>query len=107
MYNTLYMYMYHSTCIVHVHVHVYMCMCSSYVLHVSLTICLTVQDRVGRPTEGRQMGVVDPGSNMIALHLYCGMLKVVPLQLDSTEPLTAFNIRSGTAGQSGHSAMHV
>jgi DNA damage-binding protein 1 len=52
-----------------------------------------VKDRVGRPTEGRQMGVVDPGSNMIALHLYCGMLKVVPLQLDSTEPLTAFNIR--------------
>lgn len=51
------------------------------------------QDRVGRPTEGRQIGVVDPDGSVIVLHLYCGMLKVVPLQLDSTEPLTAFNIR--------------
>ena len=31
---------------------------------------------------------------MIALHIYCGMVKIVPLELDSTEPLTAFNIRS-------------
>ena len=53
------------------------------------------QDRVGRPTEGRQIGVVDPDGSVIVLHLYCGMLKVVPLQLDSTEPLTAFNIRCG------------
>lgn len=52
-----------------------------------------VKDRVGRPTEGRQIGVVDPDGSVIVLHLYCGMLKVVPLQLDSTEPLTAFNIR--------------
>ena len=52
------------------------------------------QDRVGRPTEGKQIGLVDPTGSLIALHLYCGMLKIVPLQLDSAEPLTAFNIRS-------------
>ena len=52
-----------------------------------------IQERVGRPTEGRQIGIVHPSGKAIVLHLYCGMLKVVPLQLDSTEPLTAFNIR--------------
>lgn len=30
---------------------------------------------------------------MIALHLYTGLLKVVPLRLDSEDQLTAFNIR--------------
>ena len=39
------------------------------------------------------MGVVDPSGSVIVLHIYCGMIKVVPLLLDSTEPLTAFNIR--------------
>ena len=52
------------------------------------------QERVGRPTEGQQIGIVDPDGSVIALHIYCGMVKIVPLELDSTEPLTAFNIRS-------------
>ena len=73
-----------------------MYMCISLVLLVVLHCIFGMycgQDRVGRPTEGRQIGVVDPDGSVIVLHLYCGMLKVVPLQLDSTEPLTAFNIR--------------
>ena len=49
---------------------------------------------MGRPTEGPQIGIVDPDGSVIALHIYCGMIKIVPLELDSTEPLTAFNIRS-------------
>ena len=52
-----------------------------------------VQDQVARPTEGRQNGIVDPECRVIALHLYAGLLKVVPLQLDSGDQLTAFNIR--------------
>ncbi len=36
---------------------------------------------------------MDPESRMIALHLYTGLLKVVPLRLDSEDQLTAFNIR--------------
>ena len=51
------------------------------------------QDRVGRPTEGRQIGIVDPECRVMALHLYAGLLKVVPLQLDSGDQLKAFNIR--------------
>ncbi|XP_064399977.1 DNA damage-binding protein 1-like isoform X3 [Halichondria panicea] len=52
-----------------------------------------IKDRVARPTEGRQNGIVDPECRVIALHLYAGLLKVVPLQLDSGDQLTAFNIR--------------
>lgn len=48
---------------------------------------------MGRPTEGRQIGIVDPDCTVIALHLYAGLLKVVPLHLDSGNQLKAFNIR--------------
>ena len=48
---------------------------------------------MGRPTEGRQIGLVDPDCKVIALHLYAGLLKVVPLELDSEQELKAFNIR--------------
>ena len=51
------------------------------------------QDRVGRPAEGRQLGIVDPECRVIALHLYAGLLKVVPLELDSGQEMKAFNIR--------------
>lgn len=51
------------------------------------------QERVGRPTEGHQIGLVDPDCRVIALHLYAGLLKVVPLELDSGHELKAFNIR--------------
>ncbi len=60
-----------------------------------VTVCAAphCQDRVGRPTEGKQIGLVDPACRVIALHLYAGLLKVVPLQLDAEKQLTAFNIR--------------
>jgi hypothetical protein len=34
------------------------------------------QERVYRPTESRQIGVIDPHSRMLVLHLYAGLLKV-------------------------------
>lgn len=55
--------------------------------------CVPHQERVGRPTEGHQIGLVDPDCRVIALHLYAGLLKVVPLELDSGHELKAFNIR--------------
>ncbi len=39
------------------------------------------------------LGAVDPDCTMMVLHLYAGMLKVVPLKLDSGEELKAFNCR--------------
>ena len=35
-----------------------------------------LQERVYRPTESRQMGVIDPHSRIMVLHLYDGLLKV-------------------------------
>ena len=55
---------------------------------------LSFQDRVGKPTSGRQVAVIDPNCQAIAFHLYAGLLKVVPLELDSGQPLKAFNLRS-------------
>ena len=34
------------------------------------------QERVYRPTESRQMGVIDPHNRIMVLHLYAGLLKV-------------------------------
>ena len=39
------------------------------------------------------LGVIDPDSTMMVLHLYTGLLKVVPLKLDSESELKAFNCR--------------
>lgn len=36
-------------------------------------------DRVGRPADAGQLGDVDPAARMIALHLYDGMLKIIPI----------------------------
>ena len=35
-----------------------------------------VKDRVGRPVENGQIGIVDPWCRMIGLHLYDGLFKV-------------------------------
>lgn len=35
-----------------------------------------VEDRVGRPCEDGQLGIVDPEARLIGLHLYDGLLKV-------------------------------
>lgn len=39
------------------------------------------------------LGVVDSECTVMALHLYTGLMKVVPLKLDSGEQLKAFNCR--------------
>jgi DNA damage-binding protein 1 len=52
-----------------------------------------VKDRVGKPTSGKQVALVDPNCQAIVLHLYAGLLKVVPLQFDSHQSLKAFNLR--------------
>lgn len=49
-------------------------------------------DRIGRPTDNGQIGIVDPGSRLIGLHLYDGLFKVIPI--DNKGALKeAFNIR--------------
>ena len=35
-----------------------------------------VKDRVGRPVDNGQIGIVDPWCRMIGLHLYDGLFKV-------------------------------
>lgn len=51
----------------------------------------SVQDRVGRPSETGIIGIIDPLCQVIALRLYDGLLKVIPL--DKDRELKAFNIR--------------
>ncbi|GJP48061.1 hypothetical protein CLOM_g7334 [Closterium sp. NIES-68] len=51
-----------------------------------------VSDRIGRPTDNGQIGIVDPDFRIIGLHLYDGLFKVIPI--DSKGHLKeAFNIR--------------
>eukprot|EP00271_Cylindrocystis_brebissonii_P010251 TRINITY_DN26392_c0_g1_i1.p1 TRINITY_DN26392_c0_g1~~TRINITY_DN26392_c0_g1_i1.p1 ORF type:complete len:1092 (+),score=241.19 TRINITY_DN26392_c0_g1_i1:211-3486(+) len=51
-----------------------------------------VSDRIGRPTDTGQIGIIDPESRLIGLHLYDGLFKVIPI--DSKGLLKeAFNIR--------------
>jgi len=52
-----------------------------------------VQDKIGRPCDSGMIGVIDPQCRMIALHLYDGLLKVIPLELGTNVELKAFNIR--------------
>lgn len=56
------------------------------------------QDRVGKPTQGRFLAVVDPSCKLIAIHMNAGLLKVVSLELDTAGPLKAFNMRYTVCG---------
>ena len=38
-----------------------------------------IEDRVGRPSEDGQLGLVDPHCRLIGLHLYDGLFKVSDL----------------------------
>ncbi|CAK0750170.1 hypothetical protein CVIRNUC_001969 [Coccomyxa viridis] len=51
-----------------------------------------VKDRVGRPVENGQIGIVDPWCRMIGLHLYDGLFKVIPIDNDG-QLHEAFNMR--------------
>ncbi|KAH8952399.1 hypothetical protein BDL97_09G083300 [Sphagnum fallax] len=51
-----------------------------------------VSDKIGRPTDNGQIGIIDPDCRLIGLHLYDGLFKVIPI--DSKGQLKeAFNIR--------------
>jgi hypothetical protein len=53
-----------------------------------------ISDMIGRETENGQIVVVDPLCRCIAMQLYEGVLKVLPLDANkSSEQKQAFNIR--------------
>ncbi|KAL6991609.1 DNA damage-binding protein 1a [Sarracenia purpurea var. burkii] len=51
-----------------------------------------VSDRIGRPTDNGQIGIIDPDCRLIGLHLYDGLFKVIPLD-NKGQLKEAFNIR--------------
>ncbi|XP_010434237.1 PREDICTED: DNA damage-binding protein 1b [Camelina sativa] len=51
-----------------------------------------VSDRIGRPTDNGQIGIIDPDCRVIGLHLYDGLFKVIPFN-NKGQLKEAFNIR--------------
>lgn len=51
-----------------------------------------VQDRIGRPTENKQVALIDSKCRAIVMHLYEGLLKIIPFEKDS-KLKEAFNVR--------------
>lgn len=51
-----------------------------------------VSDRIGRPTDHGQLGIIDPDCRLIGLHLYDGLFKVIPFD-NRGQLKEAFNIR--------------
>ncbi|KAK9936890.1 hypothetical protein M0R45_013712 [Rubus argutus] len=51
-----------------------------------------VSDRIGRPTDSGQIGIIDPDCRLIGLHLYDGLFKVIPFD-NKGQLKEAFNIR--------------
>ncbi|XP_062160376.1 DNA damage-binding protein 1-like isoform X2 [Alnus glutinosa] len=51
-----------------------------------------VSDRIGRPTDNGQIGIIDPDCRLIGLHLYDGLFKVIPFDNEG-QLKEAFNIR--------------
>ncbi|KAI3495498.1 hypothetical protein L1887_37839 [Cichorium endivia] len=51
-----------------------------------------VSDRIGRPTDNGQIGIIDPDCRLIGLHLYDGLFKVIPFD-NNGQLKEAFNIR--------------
>ncbi|KAJ1386149.1 WD40/YVTN repeat-like-containing domain superfamily [Sesbania bispinosa] len=49
-------------------------------------------DRIGRPTDNGQIGIIDPDCRLIGLHLYDGLFKVIPFD-NKGQLKEAFNIR--------------
>ncbi|CAN1331562.1 DNA damage-binding protein 1 [Linum perenne] len=50
-----------------------------------------VSDRIGRPTDNAQIGIIDPDCRLIGLHLYDGLFKVIPFD-NKGQLKEAFNI---------------
>ncbi|XP_043689453.1 DNA damage-binding protein 1-like [Telopea speciosissima] len=51
-----------------------------------------VSDRIGRPTDNGQIGIIDPDCRLIGLHLYDGLFKVIPFD-NKGQLKEAFNVR--------------
>eukprot|EP00252_Welwitschia_mirabilis_P019638 TRINITY_DN4603_c0_g1_i1.p1 TRINITY_DN4603_c0_g1~~TRINITY_DN4603_c0_g1_i1.p1 ORF type:complete len:1092 (+),score=216.35 TRINITY_DN4603_c0_g1_i1:257-3532(+) len=51
-----------------------------------------VSDRIGRPTDNGQIGIIDPDCRLIGLHLYDGLFKVIPID-NKGHLKDAYNIR--------------
>eukprot|EP00894_Picocystis_sp_ML_P001100 jgi/Pico_ML_1/51617/g2612.t1 len=50
-----------------------------------------IQDKIGKPADNGQIGIVDPECRMIGLHLYDGTFKVIPIE--NGELQESYNIR--------------
>jgi DNA damage-binding protein 1 len=51
-----------------------------------------VADKIGKPSETGIIAIIDPDCRVIGLRLYDGLLKIIPLEKDSSE-IKAYNIR--------------
>jgi len=52
-----------------------------------------IQDRIGRPADIGQIGIIDPDCRVIGLHLYDGLFKVIPMENGQLKE--AYNLRFG------------
>lgn len=50
-----------------------------------------IKDKIGRARECGHIGIVDPSTRLVGLHLYDGLLKIIPVEADGMKE--AFNIR--------------
>ncbi|EGG23107.1 UV-damaged DNA binding protein1 [Cavenderia fasciculata] len=48
-------------------------------------------DSIGRPADSGQLAIIDPDSKVLALHLYEGLLKIIPIEKGTLK--TAYNVR--------------
>jgi len=52
-----------------------------------------IHDRAGKPVEHSQLAIIDPENRLIALHLYIGLLTIIPMNAETGELSEAFNMR--------------
>jgi DNA damage-binding protein 1 len=52
-----------------------------------------IKDRIGRPTDSGHKGLVDPENRLFGLHLYDGLFKVIPIDVNGAANSSAFNIK--------------
>ena len=52
-----------------------------------------VWSRTGRATSCGQLGVIDPNCRAIALHMYEGLVKIIPIDANSGALSDTFDIR--------------
>ena len=50
-------------------------------------------DTIGRPVDNGQLGILDPDGRAIGLHLYDGLLKVIPVEPSGALGTEMFNCR--------------